>query len=168
MSNTDIIINSVEILFVMELDEWIFAGLEAWDENWAAHTAESESSSGKEVEKGDEVAEMKDEISIQKAQIARQSDEIAMLREAVQIMKESFGAATSSPESIPQCDAVKKDSSSHSVEPEDSDCSDTGVGKTMETMNVDVLSIDCDTDGGAEEEQDDGTLQKGGREKLES
>ena len=167
MSNTDIIINSVEILFVMELDEWIFAGLEAWDENWAAHTAESESSSGKEAEKGDEVAEMKDEISLQKAQIARQNDEIAMLREAVQIMKESFGAATSSPKSTPQCDAVK-DSSSHSVEPEDSDCSDTGVGKTMDTMYVDVLSTDCDTDGGTTKEQDDGTLQRGEREKLES
>ena len=148
-SNTDIIVNSVVVLFVMEVDEWIFAGLEAWNENWTAHASDSVSSSDKEA-KGDEVSDMKDEIAFQKAQIAdqqeelklqkdqlaKQNDEIAMLREAVQIMKESFGAASTSPESIPQCDAVE-DLFSPSVESEDSACSDTGVRKTMDTMNDD-------------------------------
>ena len=148
----------------MEVDEWIFAGLEAWNENWTAHASDSESSSGKEA-KGDEVADMKDEIAFQKAQIAdqqeelklqkdqlaKQNDEIAMLREAVQIMKESFGAASTSPESIPQC--AVEDLSSNSVESEDSACSDTGEGKTMGTINetkspsTTFESTDFDTDG---------------------
>ena len=186
-SNTDIIVNSVVVLFVMEIDEYIFAGLEAWNENWTAHTAESVSSSGKEAEKGEEVAEMKDEISLQKAQIAdqqgelklqndqlakqndeiaRQNVEIAMLREAVQKMQESFEAASKSPESIPQCDAVE-DLSSPSVESEDSACSDTGEGKTMDTVKDDFVSNEVDTEGGTEE-QDGGTLQKGGRENIQS
>lgn len=170
-SNTDIIVNSVVVLFVMEVDEWIFAGLEAWNENWTAHASDSVSSSDKEA-KGDEVSDMKDEIAFQKAQIAdqqeelklqkdqlaKQNDEIAMLREAVQIMKESFGAASTSPESIPQCDAVE-DLFSPSVESEDSACSDTGVGKTMDTMNDDKSpsttfeSNDFDTDGVASKER---------------
>ena len=122
-SNTDIIVNSVVVLFVMEIDEWIFAGLEAWNENWTAHSSDSESSSEKEAEKGDEVAAMKDEIACQKAQITRQNDEIAMLRETVQKMQESLGAATALLERISQCDAVK-DLSSHSFESKDTACSD--------------------------------------------
>ena len=126
-SNTDIIVNSVVVLFVMEVDEWIFAGLEAWNEKWTAHSSDSESSSDK---KGDEVAEMKDEIACQKAQIIRQNDEIAMLRETVQKMQESLGAATTSPERFPQCDAVK-DLSSHSVESIDTACSDAEIQLTQ-------------------------------------
>ena len=121
-SNTDIIINSVEILFVMELDEWLFAGLEAWNENWTKHASDSEgaatshvdarsgsyseggASSEAEVaaEKRGETEEMKEEIALWKEQAARQNDEISMLREAVQKMQASI-AAFSSSESIPQC-----------------------------------------------------------------
>eukprot|EP00984_Skeletonema_dohrnii_P008777 scaffold3271_cov82-Skeletonema_dohrnii-CCMP3373.AAC.3 len=40
-SNTDIIVNSVIVLFVMEMDEWIFSTLEAINEKWTKHAAES-------------------------------------------------------------------------------------------------------------------------------
>ena len=103
-----------------------------------------------------------------------------MLREAVQIMKESFGAATTSPESIPQCDAVEDLSSPESIpqcdavadlsppsaESEDSACSDTGEGKTMDTIKEDKSfsttfeSNDFDTDG-------DGVASKDGNQENE-
>ena len=150
-SNTDIILNAVVVLFVTNLDEWIFAALEAWDENWTAHVLKKEVALQKK-----QITNLQKELD----QLTKKNGEIAMLREALQIIQESFRAASTSPESIPQCAAVK-DLSSHSVESEDSACSDTGAEIAMDTLNDDVLSTDCDTDGGATKEQDDRTLQKG-------
>jgi hypothetical protein len=39
-SNTEIIVNAVIILFVMEMDERIFSALTAWNERWTAHAAD--------------------------------------------------------------------------------------------------------------------------------
>ena len=131
-SNTDIIVNSVVVLFVMDLDEWIFAALKACNEKWTKHAADSEdSSSDTKAEKGGVVDEMQDKIALQDAQIAdqqkelrllrsqqeelvlqmdemkRQSDDITILREAVKQLQESQAATSASSESfpIPQCDA---------------------------------------------------------------
>ncbi len=121
-SDTDIIVNSVIVLFVMDLDEWIFASLKACNKNWTAHASDSESSSNAEAEREEAFKKMKDEIAIQKAQIAsqqeelmlqkdqvaRQNDKIAMLSESMEKMQESFAAvfdaaaAAVAPESIPQ------------------------------------------------------------------
>ena len=73
-SNTDIIVNSVIVLFVMDLDEWIFNLLEACNKNWTAHA------SGVEAEKEGAVKEMKEEMALQKTQIADQQEELEMLR----------------------------------------------------------------------------------------
>ncbi len=122
--NTDIIVNSVIVLFVMDLDEWIFASLKACNRKWTAHSSDSDSSSDSESssdpqsesEKGGAIEEMKEEFSLQKAQIAsqqeelmrqkdqlaRQNGEIAMLRETVQNLVELHAAAATSPESSPQ------------------------------------------------------------------
>ena len=136
-SNTDIIVNSVEILFIMDLDEWLFAGLEAWNENWTKHSSESEGASSDvdaEAEKGGEITELKNEVALQKDQMTRQNEEIAMLRETVQNMQTSF-AAFSSSESIPQCSA--NESLIHAVESESEDttCLDAVAagGGTMNT-----------------------------------
>jgi len=80
-STTDIIVNSVVVLFVMELDEWIFAALEACSEKWTAHSAESDdSSSDAESRNGSSIAEMKEKIRTQQAQFESQRKEIGMLR----------------------------------------------------------------------------------------
>ncbi len=57
----------VVVLFVMEIDEVIFAALKAWNEEWTKHAEE-------ELEK-----KLREEL-------ARQNDEIAMLRGIVQIL----------------------------------------------------------------------------------
>ncbi len=82
-SNTDIIVNSVILLFVMDLDERVFATLEAWNENWTAHASDSKPSRTLAVEAGNNgavIEEMKLEIAWQKAQIADQQKEIELLR----------------------------------------------------------------------------------------
>ena len=136
-SNTDIIVNSVEILFIMDLDEWLFAGLEAWNENWTKHASDSEGASSDvdaEAEKGGEITELKNEVALQKDQMTRQNEEIAMLRETMQKMQASI-AAFSSSESIPQCSA--NESLIHAVESEDTTCLDTDtVAGGEETMNT--------------------------------
>ena len=103
----------------MELDEWLFAGLEAWNENWTKHASDSEGATATSdvdagsgihsggatsevaADKRGETEEMKEEIALWKDQAARQNDEISMLREAVQKMQASI-AAFSPSESIPE------------------------------------------------------------------
>ena len=112
----------------MDLDEWLFAGLEAWNKNWTKHASDSEggrSDVDAESEKGGEITELKNEVALQKDQMTRQNEEIAMLRETVQNMQTSF-AAFSSSESIPQFSA--NESLTHSVESEDTTCLDTVAG----------------------------------------
>ena len=107
--------NSVIVLFIMDLDEWIFAALKAWNEKWTAHASDSESSSDSEAEKLGAIEEMKGEIALQKSQIAdqqeelmlqrdqvaKQNNEIAMLRETVQNLLGSHPTASTF-KSIPQ------------------------------------------------------------------
>ena len=154
-SNTDIIVNSVEILFIMDLDEWLFAGLEAWNENWTKHASDSEGASSNVVaEERGETEEMKEEIALQKVQIAdqqkelvlqkdqmtRQNDQIAMLRETVQKLQASI-AAFSLSESIPQC-SVNEGLAPYSVESEENTCLDAVAGEveTMHLLNDNNLS----------------------------
>ncbi len=131
--NTDIIVNSVIVLFVMDLDEWIFASLKAWNKKWTAHSSDSDSSSEEEesssgseaeaeAEKGGAIEEMKEEISLQKGQLesqqeelmrqkdqlARQNDEIAMLRETFQKMQDSFAVSAGSIAQSPSSESVTK------------------------------------------------------------
>ncbi len=77
-SNTNIIVNSVIVLFVMEIDEYIFAAFNAINDKWTAHAAESE-----------EVAEMKKELERQRAQIASQQEQIDNQREDVRMLRET-------------------------------------------------------------------------------
>ena len=72
-SNTQIILTAVVVLFVTEFDRWIFSILEAINEDWTAHVADS----------GDE--------NETKKQIASQQEELRNLREIVERMQESKG-----------------------------------------------------------------------------
>ncbi len=155
-SNTDIILNSVILLFVMDLDERVFATLEAWNENWTAHTSDSKTAStlALEVEnRGAVIEEMKSEIACQKSQIADQQKEIELLRsqqeelmlqkyqgarqknktrslfdEAVQNMHDPLASAGAASEPIPQSRA------NESV--------------TVTTHRVESLDTSWDTDAG--------------------
>jgi len=157
-SNTDIIVNSVIVLFVMEMDEWIFSTLEAINEKWTKHAESGDTSSDDtDAEKGSTIDEMKDEIELQKAQIAeqqeeldlqkgkmaRQSDEIALLREAVQQIQDSIAvAAITSSESTPQC-AANECVNTHEAESEAEDTDD------ME----DYSTVPCDVEQEIEKTQ---------------
>ena len=93
----------------MEVDEFIYAALEAANAKLAAHNAgdrnsdieEARSSSDSEVEKGAVIAEMKEKIALlqaqtdtQQDQIAAQREDLTMLRELVQKIQQSQVAAT--------------------------------------------------------------------------
>ena len=141
-SNTDIIINSVAVLFVMEIDERVFSALEAGNEKWTSHAAETEDSSS-DADTGNKslTPEMKEEIAFQKEQIEsqekklmlqeeqmkRQSEDIKMLREAVKQMQESQTASATSSAITPQC-ASDESMSAHTVDWENI-CSDRDEGK---------------------------------------
>ena len=109
-SNTDIILNSVVVLFIMEMDQVIFAAIEAWNNKWTAHADESKDARS-ETEEGNRngtaasaLKKMKMEIASQDAKIAAQQDEIRMLRDTMQQILESQSVAGATPsESIPQC-----------------------------------------------------------------
>ena len=120
----------------MDLDEYIFALMEACNEKWTAHASDqSESSSGSEAEKEGALDEMKEEIALQKAQIISQQEELGMLRfhqekkalemeekitklrETVQKLLESHAPAALSSESTPQC-AVGESLNAHTAESE--------------------------------------------------
>jgi molecular chaperone GrpE (heat shock protein) len=75
------IANSVIVLFVMEMDEWIFSDLEAINEKW---TSRNDSSSDIETGNGSTVNELNEEIALHKAQIAAQQEELGMLRESME------------------------------------------------------------------------------------
>jgi len=126
-------VNSVIVLFVMEMDEWIFSALEASNKKWTEHAAESEdANSDKDTEKESTIEEMKGEIAIQKAQIAdqeeeltlqkekmaKQSGEIKMLQEAVQKMQEALAASVALSETIPLC-AAEESITAHATDLED-------------------------------------------------
>ena len=97
--NTEIIVNSVIILFVMEIDEAIFSAVVAINEKWAKHAAESEelastsesSGSGGRAQaqalKDNEVVEMKDEIALQRTQITTQREQIETQTAEIEILK---------------------------------------------------------------------------------
>jgi len=91
-SNTAMIVNSVVVLFVMEIDECIFAALNAINGKWTEHADESE-----------DVSKMKEELDRQRAQITSQQEEIdnqrkdlRMLRETVEKIQESQAVAAAS------------------------------------------------------------------------
>mmetsp|Transcript_12901 Transcript_12901/g.25990 ORF Transcript_12901/g.25990 Transcript_12901/m.25990 type:complete len:318 (+) Transcript_12901:494-1447(+) len=100
-SNTDIIVNSVVVLFIMEIDEYIFAALKASNEKWTAHAAESEDSRLlTEVSEMKEKAErqraqiesQQEQINDQQGQITDQREELKMLREMVEKIQEAQAA----------------------------------------------------------------------------
>eukprot|EP00985_Skeletonema_marinoi_P013750 scaffold6859_cov100-Skeletonema_marinoi.AAC.6 len=155
-SNTDIIVNSVIVLFVMEMDEWIFSTLEAINEKWTKHAAESgdKSADDTDAEKRSTLDEMKGEIELQKAQIAgqqeeldlqkekmaRQSDEITLLREVVQKIQDSLAVAATFSDSIPQC-AANACVNAHETESEDTDNTDAEEGGTINEMKKDLIAV---------------------------
>jgi len=69
-SNTEIIVNSVIVLFIMDVDEWVFSALEAINDNSTSHTSALEN-------------EMKDKI-------ASQQEELRNLREIVERIQDSL------------------------------------------------------------------------------
>jgi hypothetical protein len=94
-SNTELIANSVIVLFVMELDEWIFKDLEAINKKWTAH---AEDGTIDEMKK--QIANQQEELSklresqVKGGQIAsRQEEELRRLRELVEKILESQAAA---------------------------------------------------------------------------
>ena len=87
-SNTEMILNSVVVLFVMEIDEKIFSALGAINSKWTG-----------EADAEEELSKMKDDIERQRARIASQQKQIQMLREDVEKMRESRAAETSDIES---------------------------------------------------------------------
>ena len=92
-SNSDIVVNSVVILFIMEIDEKIFGLLAAINEKWTTHAAESKdlitAAPAAINDEGNSVDEMKDELEIQKEEMEAQRIEIRMLREAVLDIQEA-------------------------------------------------------------------------------
>ena len=99
--NTEIIVNSVIILFVMEIDEVIFSAVVAINENWAKHAAESEelastsesSGSGDRAQaalNGNDLVKMKDDIALQRTQIAAQGDKITAQEEQIASKREQM------------------------------------------------------------------------------
>mmetsp|Transcript_15750 Transcript_15750/g.26827 ORF Transcript_15750/g.26827 Transcript_15750/m.26827 type:complete len:387 (+) Transcript_15750:3-1163(+) len=135
-SNTAIIANSVIVLFIMEIDEYIFSAVDAINDKWTEHAADKEVSKMKkeiarqraQIELADkEVSKMKDEIARQRAQIESQQEEIdnqrkdlRMLREAVEKIQESQTVA-----------AVASASDSESAECEDN----TGAQQVEEQVD---------------------------------
>jgi chromosome segregation ATPase len=86
-SNTELIANSVIVLFVMELDEWIFSVLEAINKKWTEHAAKSEM---EEAKKGAKIEEMREEIALHKAQIESQQEQIASQQEQFTLQQEEL------------------------------------------------------------------------------
>jgi uncharacterized coiled-coil protein SlyX len=84
--------NSVFVLFIMELDEWIFSDLEAINEKWTKHAADrSECGTTLDTDeagKGSMIDEMKEEIALQKVQITTQQEQIASLQEDLRALRE--------------------------------------------------------------------------------
>ncbi len=139
------------------MDEWIFASLKACNKSWTAHASDSESTSDSAVEKEGAIEEMKEEMALQKTQIAsqqeelmhqkdqmaRQNNEIALLRESMQNMQDSFAAVSAaaatvavSPESIPQSSSKSLTSNVAGLE---GTSSDTDAGEDESVNEVEDL-----------------------------
>jgi septal ring factor EnvC (AmiA/AmiB activator) len=93
-SDTDIIVNSVIVLFIMEIDEYIFSAVDAMNEKWTEHAADTKIS---EMEK--EVARQRAQIASQQEKIDNQQKDLKRLREAVEKIQESQASAFESAES---------------------------------------------------------------------
>jgi outer membrane phospholipase A len=86
---------SVIVLFVMDMDEWIFSTLEAISEKWTAHVADSEDarrSSEIEARSGSIIAEMKEEmarqIASQQVEMESKIDEVKeVLNKGIEFLK---------------------------------------------------------------------------------
>jgi len=92
-SNTGIIVNSVVILFIMDIDEKIFATLAAINEKWTAHAAESDDLATAESmskNNADDRDNMNNELAAQREQIAAQRDEIAIQKEQMATQREEM------------------------------------------------------------------------------
>lgn len=86
-SDTEIIVNSVIVLFVMEIDEYIFSALDAISEKLTKHASDSEelSSMKEELEKKlerqrEQIDSQQEEIDNQQTQIDSQQKELGILR----------------------------------------------------------------------------------------
>eukprot|EP00985_Skeletonema_marinoi_P001301 scaffold517_cov140-Skeletonema_marinoi.AAC.14 len=127
-SNTDIIVNSVIVLFVMDVDEWIFSTLEAINNNWTSHSSASED-------------EMKDKI-------ASQQEELRNLREIVDRMLESQAQmdqiASQQKELRKLCEIVEKIQELHASAPSEnvvSGCESDINAQQLETEHVDDNAV---------------------------
>jgi len=104
------IVNSVIVLFVMELDEWIFSDLAAINEKWTAH---AEDGTIEEMKK--QIANQQEELrKLRESQVkgeqisSQQEEELRKLRELVDKIQESLAAAAaaSDSESHSECEGV--------------------------------------------------------------
>ena len=90
-SNTGIIVNSVVILFIMDIDEKIFATLAAINEKWTTHAAESDDTADSSSKNSaDDRDNMNNELAAQREQIAAQRDEIAIQKEQMATQREEM------------------------------------------------------------------------------
>mmetsp|Transcript_15753 Transcript_15753/g.26832 ORF Transcript_15753/g.26832 Transcript_15753/m.26832 type:complete len:401 (+) Transcript_15753:3-1205(+) len=137
-SNTAIIANSVIVLFIMEIDEYIFSAVDAINDKWTEHAADKEVSKMKkeiarqraQIELADkEVSKMKDEIARQRAQIESQQGEInnqrkdlGMLREAVEKIQKSQAAAVTASASDSESAECEGDTGGQLMEQVDQSC----------------------------------------------
>jgi len=88
----------------MELDEWIFAALEACKEKWTAHAAGSNHSTS-------HIAKMKEKIARQQAQLESQQKQLGMLRsqqeelmlQMEEMRRQSNDSSSPASEFVPQC-----------------------------------------------------------------
>ncbi len=170
-SNTEIIANSVIVLFVMDLDEYVFASLKACNRKWIAHASDSESSAAKEsaieemkeqialqktqiASQQEELATQQEDLKLQKEQAARQSNEIAILRKAVQKMQDSFV------QSIPQIPLnVKERVTAHTAELEGASSErdvemDDSVNE-VECLNQVPKDVTCASDEGTSHREEE-------------
>eukprot|EP00985_Skeletonema_marinoi_P007392 scaffold3237_cov148-Skeletonema_marinoi.AAC.1 len=102
-SNTEIIVNSVIVLFIMDLDEWIFSALEAINDDWTSHVAKSEdemkvqiASQQEELKNLREIVERIQDSLTQMDQIASEKEELRKLHEIVDKMLESNASSAHS------------------------------------------------------------------------
>ena len=127
-SNTDIIVNAVVVLFVMDVDEYIFAALAAANEEWTKHTERDDARRterrGTSTERGGNeearmrddnetvIAEMKDEITLLKQQLSSQEAELSKIGKLEQMITElqensqtrSVVVAASNSDDIHECE----------------------------------------------------------------
>ncbi|KAK1744100.1 leucine-rich repeat domain-containing protein [Skeletonema marinoi] len=101
-SNTAIIANSVIVLFIMEIDEYIFSAVDAINDKWTEHAADTKVS---DMEK--EIARQRAQIESQQEEIDNQRKDLGMLREAVEKIQESqtIAVATTSDSESAECES---------------------------------------------------------------